>query len=533
MKLRIRIGSMTLRARLLSLTLSMVAIVALTLTSVALNSLTGNSLEIAAASSDFAGDQVQSFIRRHLSESSAVPPGPLSLEQTKEIWMDDVTHDADLADLLEQTMALSRSIVEINVAGEDGVILASSNPGKVKGRLNVKPDLHALLKQAGPLTRMIAILSSHEDWETLKQDLRIPGQKTPVFTIQVLVAPVLLRDVTLPALSDVAIGSSVALILAFLLAYWWSNIALRPLTRISHLIDDITSGKTPASLRTSADDARELAIIESKLSLLGERFRDAREDASQLRTNLEGVLEKLDAGTRQHIENQIALARRLTAINSLTGRVAHEIKNPLNSISLRLEMLRSRMADESPDAEPEFAILSEEVQRLDRVVRTFLDFNRPVELILEHVDIAESAAEILNLLEPEATQKGIELSLDRPPEAVVVNADRDLLRQALLNIAVNAIEAMTQGGKLGIEVEKNRDTCAVRIRDTGPGVPPEQRDKIFQLYFTTKIRGSGIGLAMTFRAVQLHGGTIEIESESGKGTAFRVTLPLAGVNRIG
>jgi signal transduction histidine kinase len=323
------------------------------------------------------------------------------------------------------------------------------------------------------------------------------------------------------------------MILAFVLAYWSANLAMRPLTRISHLIDDISSGKAPQSLRTRADDARELAIIESKLSLLGERFRDAREDASQLRTNLEGVLKKLDAGTRQHFENQIALARRLTAINSLTGRVAHEIKNPLNSIALRLEMLRSRIAEESPDVEPEFAILSEEVTRLDRVVRTFLDFNRPVELDLEDVDVAQSAAEILNLLEPEATRKGIELSLDRPPEGAVVKADRDLLRQALLNIAVNAIEAMANGGKLRVEVEKDRETCAIRIRDTGPGIPPEQRDKIFQLYFTTKTRGSGIGLAMTFRAVQLHGGTIEVDGESGKGTTFRVTLPLAGVNRIG
>ena len=123
-----------------------------------------------------------------------------------------------------------------------------------------------------------------------------------------------------------------------------------------------------------------MAAIESKLSLLGERFRDAREDASHLRTNLEGVLEKLDAKTRRHFEGQIALARRLTAINSLTGRVAHEIKNPLNSIALRLEMLRSQAAGEGSETESEIAILSEEVTRLDRVVRTFLDFNRPVEM---------------------------------------------------------------------------------------------------------------------------------------------------------
>jgi len=159
-----------------------------------------------------------------------------------------------------------------------------------------------------------------------------------------------------------------------------------------------------------------------------------------------------------------------------------------------------------------------------------------VELVLEDVNVVECAAEILNLLEPEATQKGIEISLDHTDEAVVVKADSDLLRQALLNISVNAIEAMEQGGQLQIEVAKNHETCSIRIQDTGPGIPPGLRDKIFQLYYTTKIRGSGIGLAMTYRAVQLHGGTIVVEGESGKGTTFLITLPLGGeekrMNRI-
>jgi signal transduction histidine kinase len=383
---------------------------------------------------------------------------------------------------------------------------------------------------------MKALLTSLDDYERRAVPLGFAGQPRPLFNIQVLVSPVLLRDATLHEMRYEASISSMAMILAFLLAYWSANLALRPLERISHLIDDITSGNEPVSLQKKADVARELAMIESKLSLLGERYRDARQDASQLRTNLEGVLEKLDAGTRQHFESQIALARRLTAINSLTGRVAHEIKNPLNSIALRLEMLRSKIAEESPDSEAEFAILSEEVTRLDRVVRTFLDFNRPVELLMEDVNVADSAAEILNLLEPEATQKGIEISLHHPKDSVVVKADPDLLRQALLNISINAIEAMERGGRLRIDVEKNSETCSIRIQDTGPGIPPALRDKIFQLYYTTKARGSGIGLAMTFRAVQLHGGTIEVEGESGKGTTFRVSLPLASeqnrVNRI-
>jgi signal transduction histidine kinase len=166
------------------------------------------------------------------------------------------------------------------------------------------------------------------------------------------------------------------------------------------------------------------------------------------------------------------------------------------------------------------------------VVRTFLDFNRPVELALQDVNVGECAAEILHLLELEATQKEIEITLNQPPGPVVVKADPDLLRQALMNIAVNAIEAMEHGGHLRMTIERDSGSCTVRIHDTGPGIPANIRDKVFQLYYTTKPKGSGIGLAMTFRAVQLHGGTIEVEGEPGQGTTFRITLPLAGVGSI-
>jgi signal transduction histidine kinase len=505
--------------------LSMVAIVALTLIAVNLDSLAVTSLDFAISSSDFAGQAVHSSIIRRLSDNG---PSPFTLRETKGFWNDEIAQDPDLSALLERTMAQSRSIVEINVAGEEGNIVASSNPQRVGSPVAPKQDLHAL-RNSNPFTRMRAMLTSADDYDMPGVPLGVSGQAKPLFTIQVLVSPILWRDRLLEEIIRDAKVSGVAMILAFVLAYWSTNLALRPLAHISHLIDDIASGNPPVSTAARADPARELAMIESKLSILGARYRDARLDANQLRTNLEDVLEKLDAGTREHIEHEMALARRLTAINSLTGRVAHEIKNPLNSIALRLEMLRARVSEESPDSEGEFAILSEEITRLDRVVRTFLDFNRPVQLVLEEVNVGESAADILNLLEPEATQKGIQISLDQPPEPVLVRADSDLLRQAILNIAVNGLEAMEGGGHLSIRVEKNRETCLIRIQDTGPGIPPALRDKIFQLYYTTKPKGSGIGLAMTFRAVQLHGGTIDVEGDKGKGTTFRVTLPLAGV----
>ncbi len=515
---------MTLRVRLLSLTLGLVVLVALLLTALNLNSLAVTSLESAIASSEMAGRQVESFLLRRLAQT------PANAADAKQVWRKKVAEDGEITALLEQVMVQSRSIVEICVAGEDGTILTSSNPQQRGLPITHRQDLRALL-EARPLRRLTGILAAHDDYET-RIPLAIKGQSTPLFTTQILFSPALLRDRFVPEFRKIALFSLLALALAFAFAWWLASLAMRPLARVEHLIDDIVSGRDPgeaAGRHREAigrhSEARELAVIESKLSILGERYRDAREDASQL-------LEKLDAGTRRQFESQMAIAQRLTAINSLTGRVAHEIKNPLNSIVLRLEMLRSRLAEESPDSEPEFAILSQEVMRLDRVVRTFLDFNRPVELAPEDVNTGELAADILRLLEPEAAGQGIELSLEQPARPVVVRADPGLLRQALLNIAVNALEAMPRGGSLRVTIQSAGQNCIIRLSDTGPGVAPEERERIFQLYFTTKTKGSGIGLAMTFRAIQLHGGTIDVESVAGEGTTFQVSLPLGGSDRI-
>jgi signal transduction histidine kinase len=513
---------MKLRSRLLSITLATVAVVVVAMAALNLNSLVAAWLDSAIERSEVAGRQVRSFMLRRIEEGAAGQTGGLTtLAATKQLWSRIVANDTDLAAMLEQSMAQSRSIVEIHVAGEDGLILASSNPARRGTPMIARQELHQL-RLAGMVERLRAMLGARQDYES-RVLIGIADQTAPVFTIQILVSPVLLSAAAWPELRNLMLVSAVALSLACLLAWWSANLALRPLARISHLLDDMVSGKTPALV--PARGADELAAIESKLNLLGERVRDAREDASQVR------LELLDAETRRHVESQMALARRLTAIHSLTGRVAHEIKNPLNSIALRLELLRAEVAEEAPHAVNEIAVLSEEVTRLDRVVRTFLDFNRPVEMELEDVDVAGLASELVHLLEPEAAQKHIAVTFDRPAGPVTIKGDAGLLRQALLNIAVNGIEAMTEGGQLSWRVAATGETCTVAIGDTGPGIPADQRERIFQLYFTTKQRGSGIGLAMTFRAVQLHGGTIEVQSEVGRGTTFLLMLPLSGTDQ--
>jgi signal transduction histidine kinase len=233
-----------------------------------------------------------------------------------------------------------------------------------------------------------------------------------------------------------------------------------------------------------------------------------------------------DAETRREIQTQVEVSTRLAAISRLTSGVAHEIKNPLNAIALHLELLKNRLSGVLPDTPQELNVIVREVGRLDHVVKTFLDFTRPVNLRLTEVHLDKLVEEIAALARPEAAQHQVRIQVLNGCDGSVIKADRELLTQAVLNLAVNGIQAMPQGGDLKLELSRAGTDVELAVSDQGTGIPPENREKIFRLYFTTKKQGSGIGLAMTFQVVQLHNGTIDFSSEVGQGTTFRVRFPV-------
>jgi signal transduction histidine kinase len=241
-----------------------------------------------------------------------------------------------------------------------------------------------------------------------------------------------------------------------------------------------------------------------------------------------GVLVRLrDPEAQRALGRELQTADRLAAISRVSGGVAHEVKNPLNAILLHVEVAKAKLSRGDTDVIPQMEIISNEILRLDRVVKTFLDFTRPVELKLETVSVRGLLDEVLELARPQAEASKIHVIVSQDAEGAGVRIDRDLLKQAILNIVVNAMQAMPDGGELRFDSIAGEEFAEIRISDTGAGIPPELRDKIFRLYFTTKKEGSGIGLAMTFRIVQLHDGTIDFTSEPGKGTTFSIRLPIA------
>jgi signal transduction histidine kinase len=259
------------------------------------------------------------------------------------------------------------------------------------------------------------------------------------------------------------------------------------------------------------------------------------------------------------MQSTLAYSRKLVALGRLTAGIAHEVKNPLNAMMIHLELLRTKIKSGAlaPARQPEpvgagakvalsgpsrlpaaapvvdgvlehVEIIESEIRRLDEVVQGFLKFTRPEDLRLQPVRVAALFSEIMPVINAEAHKTGVRVVTEGADSTPNVNGDAAMLRQALLNLAINACQAMPNGGELRLRcAPESRGRVSVRVEDTGIGIPPENLEKIFDLYFTTKHHGTGIGLSMVYRIVQMHDGEVEVQSTPGRGTSFRLLLPRA------
>ena len=268
------------------------------------------------------------------------------------------------------------------------------------------------------------------------------------------------------------------------------------------------------------------------------------------------------------VQSTIRYSRKLAALGRLSAGVAHEVKNPLNAMMIHLELLRQQFAAhlapvaaargggavtvvdgprpvnragpalnapgpvlnapvDEIEALQHVDVIANEIRRLDQVVQGFLKFTRPEDLKLQPIRVGALFDEIAPIVRPEAERAGValEVACDDAPD---VNGDPAMLRQAFLNLAQNACQAMPQGGTLRIQCAAASDRrVSIAFADSGVGIKPEHLQRIFDLYFTTKEKGSGIGLSMVYRTIQMHDGEIEVQSTPGAGTTFRVLLPQA------
>lgn len=605
---------MSLRARLASTIVALALVIVAGLSALSLAAVASARFEDTYERGRMIGLQAQELLMVRLR---AITPPPGDAAAVREA----VRADDSLGRLLRDLLATSRAVIAIVVSAPDGSVLAASDPALVGKVLPASPSL-AEWQDLGIWRRLWEIFRQSRNYEV---DIALAPAATDKtwLRIRVLVSSVLLRAAVTPLIQELGVALCVSLLAALIAAFAAVRFATRPLNAIAVAIDRITQGE--AAQAAEARAPAEVAAVQSRLDVLGQQVRGAREEAQQARSRVEALLERLeeaillfdgdnrliianraaedflklsrwqmmgrsmeellppstslgavahsavglrkplhqhivtvdregatplnllmdvellesfgsrdrrvtvitlrDAETRRQIGAQLDVAARLAAIGRITGGVAHEIKNPLNAIALHLEVMKAKMQTGDADLTAEMDVISREISRLDRVVKTFLDFTRPVELRLHDFDLHEIAKEAAALVEPQARSQGVSVHINGAGNMVMVRGDRDLIKQAALNLVVNAVEAMKGGGVLRLKVRREGPWAELTVADTGPGIPPEVGEKIFQLYYSTKAKGSGIGLSVAFRVAHLHGGSIDFTSEPGKGTAFRLRFP--------
>jgi PAS domain S-box-containing protein len=295
---------------------------------------------------------------------------------------------------------------------------------------------------------------------------------------------------------------------------------------LGHTVNEIFSEKTPLGSILLAAFERHWPITQREvMAESGKNIQVALDFIQERGAQIGALLTMRDAESVRRIEDEIETSRRLSASGRITRGVAHEVKNPINAIVLHLQLLQHKLQQTDPDTRRHIDIIDSEIHRLDRVVQTLVDFTRQRELHMEEIDIRKLIDEVALLALPDAEVHHVHFVRDFPPDPLLVKVDVDFMKQALLNVVINGEQAMSDGGTLTIRAHRDNGNAVIDVQDEGTGIPKEAQEKIFELYFTTKKGGSGIGLAQTYQIMQWHYGSVDFESVEGEGTTFRLRLP--------
>jgi signal transduction histidine kinase len=416
--------------------------------------------------------------------------------------------DQGIRSILESTAAYGRNVTYAAVVDNDGIAIAHSFPAIEGQKLEPGENLASLLSS----DTVVQVRTIYAD-RSLEVILPLQLGEAPFGAIRIGLSPVLIRNdlgaALRPMIWTTVIVTFTALVVGLLLA----RRILRPIHVINSGLMRLGRGEKVGSIELPPDE---------ELEGVGESFK--------------AISEKLAS----------------RSLGRLMAGVTHEVRNPLNAMTIHLELVREHLLrqqrksrapvsavlgleggdDRGPDfdgAKEHLDVIGSEIKRLDEVITGFVRFVRPEELQVQPVNIELLIEEVINLVEPDVRRNGVVCRTDTAAGTPEISADPALLRQALLNLALNGCQAMPDGGKLTMSAQAEKDhRVAIVVEDTGVGIPADKLDRIFDLYFTTKPQGSGIGLSIVYRIVQLHGGEIEVQSTEGRGTAFRLLLPRAG-----
>jgi signal transduction histidine kinase len=476
-------------------TAAVTLLIALAMTALSLQHL-ANLARVGLEDSRGIGELLGKMIYQRARDAIAAGENPVSA----------LRDDQGIRSILASTGAYAQNVTYAAVVDNENRAIAHSFPAAEGQKIEAGENLAAVLDR-GTLAQIRTIYADR----ALEVVLPLELGDAPFGAIRVGLSPVLIRDDLTKALQPMLLTTVLLSGAAILVGLVLASRILRPIHVINSGLMRLGRGEKVGSIELPPDE---------ELEGVGDSFR--------------AISEKLAA----------------RSLGRLMAGVTHEVRNPLNAMTIHLELVREHLlrlqrnarapvgavlgleGHEEPTPEVTGArehldVIGSEIKRLDEVITGFVRFIRPEELQLQPVNVQLLIAEVIALVEPDARRTGITCRADVPGGLPELRADPALLRQALLNLALNACQAMSDGGKLtmGARMAKDR-RLALSVEDTGAGISADKLDRIFDLYYTTRPDGSGIGLSIVYRIVQLHGGEIEVQSTEGRGTTFRLLLPL-------
>jgi signal transduction histidine kinase len=496
--------------RVFSITRPLVAILLLAMALVVVSGMLEltSAVRLAASQAAVEAGLVARSVQRELARELVDSPDP-SLETLGE--------DVRLRETLRDGIAWAPSIVDIAVIDPEGRAVAHTQPALVGTVLSAHPPLPVIHGLGRSLSVLWSLWRAPEVYQT---ETVLRRGEEPFATIRVSIAGSFLWEAVRQATGRGLAAATIVISLAALAGVLLGRLALGRVRVLEDGIDAIRTGRFEQPLPESGAD--EFSRLARALNLLGAQGGPPR-DANASSARAENATDRVELAELSWADQSRVLAR----LGQTATGVAHELRNQLQRVQFDLDELRKgdTMAPELMRRRVESA--AQGVQSLGGAVRGFLKVARVRPLAPEAVRVNELLGQILRELEAEAMLAGVDLTLEADPGVPETLADPEVLRQAVYNLVRNSLQALTdREGTVTIRTSVESDRLRISVADDGPGIPPEVLDRVFDLYFTTRLDGSGVGLALVRQAAEMHGGLVAIDSAPGTETVVTIDIPV-------
>jgi signal transduction histidine kinase len=438
----------------------------------------------------------QNDLVEEIQESSTVVSKAIQLS------VEDLTSEmeADPSRLTEYLQEAKRKGVnEINIISNEGEIINSSDPARVGKKQEIKK-----LEKGLKASRRQMISGS-----TKAYDLVVPvivGDEQLGY-VQVNLLLDNIRDIQHANFVKRLVATSGVFLMGMFLTFYLARRYTTPIHRLATGVKEVSAGDLSVTFKVKSGD-----------------------EIGELAENLNEMVEKLKE--KEQLEKRLYEAEHLSKVGQLASGIAHEIRNPLNYISLAVDHLKSELLSSCPEKGGELESIAnnikEEVRKANYMVLNFMNYGRPLKLRLQQISYPDLIAKAMPIMQDRLKEQRIEVLREIPDDLPPMLVDPELMRNCLCNFITNGAQSMPDGGRitLGASLDREAGTLSLSFKDEGVGIEPQDLEKVFQPYFTTKEAGIGLGLAITERIIKEHGGSVAVQSRKGEGTTFTVHLPL-------